>query len=106
MRSALPLPSDRRGRDWGADTGSELAFDVDEVIAATGLPAPLHDLPDLGVATFGQSKLPALTPWWESSNVPGLYFAGTIGQAAAGLKKHGIPANSGAVHGARYNARI
>src|SRR5439155_11997522 len=37
---------------------------------------------------------------------PGLYFAGTIGQAAAGLKKHGIPANSGAVHGARYNARI
>jgi hypothetical protein len=37
--------------------------------------------------------------------VPGIYFAGTIGQGAAGLKKHGLPANSGAVHGARYNAR-
>ena len=24
----------------------------------------------------------------------------------AGLKKHGLPANSGAVHGARYNARV
>ena len=54
---------------------------------------------------FGQSRLPALTAWWESASVPGLYFAGTIGQAAAGLKKHGLPANSGAVHGARYNAR-
>ena len=37
--------------------------------------------------------------------MPGIYFAGTIGQGAAGLKKHGLPANSGAVHGARYNAR-
>jgi hypothetical protein len=35
-----------------------------------------------------------------------LYFAGTIGQAAKGLVKHGVPANSGAVHGARYNAMV
>jgi len=68
--------------------------------------APLLDLPALGVATFGQSKLPAQTPYWESASVPGIFFAGTIGQGSAGLKKHGLPANSGAVHGARYNARV
>jgi hypothetical protein len=38
--------------------------------------------------------------------VPGIFFAGTIGQGSKGLRKHGIPANSGAVHGARYNARV
>ena len=38
--------------------------------------------------------------------MPGIFFAGTIGQAQSGLKKHGIPPNSGAVHGARYNALI
>jgi thioredoxin reductase len=89
-----------------SDNATELGFDVDEVIAATGFVTPLLDLPDLGVATFGQSRLPAQTPWWESATVPGIYFAGTITQGSAGLKKHGIPANSGAVHGARYNARV
>ncbi|HTC85222.1 MAG TPA: NAD(P)-binding domain-containing protein, partial [Candidatus Acidoferrum sp.] len=88
------------------DLGTELAFEVDEVIAATGFTSPLRDLADLGVATFGQSKLPAQTPFWESATVPGIYFAGTIGQGSGGLKKHGMPANSGAVHGARYNARV
>jgi thioredoxin reductase len=87
------------------DTSAELTVQADEVIAATGFTSPLQDLSGLGVATFGQSKLPALTPYWESATVPGIYFAGTIGQASAGLKKHGLPANSGAVHGARYNAR-
>ena len=38
--------------------------------------------------------------------MPGIFFAGTIGQGAKGLQKHGVPANSGAVHGARYNARV
>ena len=38
--------------------------------------------------------------------MPGVFFAGTITQGAAGLKKHGLPSNSGAVHGARYNARV
>ena len=86
--------------------GADLAVDADAVIAATGFTAPLRDLPALGVATFGQSRLPAQTPFWESATVPGIYFAGTIGQGAGGLKKYGIPSNSGAVHGARYNARI
>jgi hypothetical protein len=84
----------------------EMAFDVDAVIAATGFVAPLLDLPDLGVATFGQSRLPAQTPFWESATRPGVFFAGTIGQGSGGLKKHGIPSNSGAVQGARYNARV
>ncbi|HEX5014533.1 MAG TPA: NAD(P)-binding domain-containing protein [Candidatus Limnocylindrales bacterium] len=86
--------------------GDPIRFEVDEVIAATGFSAPLLDLPALGVTTFGMSRLPAVTPYWESAAVPGLYFAGTLSQAAGGLKKHGLPANSGAVHGARYNARV
>ena len=30
-----------------------------------------------------QSRLPAQTPWWESATVPGIFFAGTIGQGVA-----------------------
>ena len=88
------------------DNTVPVSVEADEVIAATGFFCPLQDLPDIGVMTFGQTRLPAVTPFWESVGVPGIYFAGTIGQAAGGLKKHGMPANSGAVHGARYNARI
>jgi thioredoxin reductase len=88
------------------DDGRELTYEADAVIATTGFAVPMRDLPGLGVATFAQGKMPALTPLWESATVPGIYFAGTITQAAAGLKKHGIPANSGALHGYRYNARV
>jgi len=86
--------------------GRALAFEVDDVIAATGFVSPLRDLPQLGVATFGQSRLPAQTPFWESATVPGVFFAGTIMQGSLGLRKHGMPSNSGAVHGYRYNARV
>ena len=86
--------------------GGETAVETDEVIAATGFVCPLLDLPQLGVATFGASHLPAQTNWWESATLPGIYFAGTIQQGSRGLKKHGIPSNSGAVHGHRYNGRI
>jgi thioredoxin reductase len=89
-----------------AHDGAVLSFEVDDVIAATGFAAPLRDLAQLGVATFGQSRLPAQTPFWESATVPGIFFAGTINQGAGGLKKHGIPSNSGAVQGYRYNARV
>jgi len=88
------------------DGGADLAIEVDDVISATGFVTPLRDLPDLGVTTFGASRLPVQTPWWESATVPGIYFAGTIGQGSKGLQKHGVPSNSGAVHGARYNARV
>ena len=88
------------------DGGSDLTIEVDDAISATGFVTPLVDLPDLGVQTFGASRLPVQTPWWESASVPGVFFAGTIGQGAKGLQKHGVPSNSGAVHGARYNARV
>ena len=83
-----------------------LQFLVDEVIAATGFTAPLRDLPELGVKTFGQSGLPAQSHFWESITMPGIYFAGTINQGSKGLMKHGIPSSSGAVQGYRYNARV
>ena len=86
------------------DNGDELAIEVDDVISATGFVTPLLDLPDIGCSISGRSRLPLLSSWWESTTLPGVYFAGTIGQAAKGLVKHGVPANSGAVHGARYNA--
>jgi thioredoxin reductase len=89
-----------------SDNAMPMSLLADEVIAATGFTCPLRDLPALGVATFGQAKLPAQTDYWESATVPGIYFAGTITQGAAGLKKHGIPPNSGALHGYRYNARV
>jgi thioredoxin reductase len=89
-----------------SDGGADVAIEVDDVISATGFIAPLVDLPKLGVATFGHSGVPAQTPFWESVTVPGIHFAGTLTQGSAGLKKHGLPANSGAVHGARYNARV
>jgi len=88
------------------DGGTDLTLEVDDAISATGFVTPLVDLPDLGVQTFGASRLPVQTPWWESASLPGVFFAGTIGQGARGLRKHGVPSNSGAVHGARYNARV
>ena len=89
-----------------SDNAMPMSVEADEVIAATGFTCPLRDLPALGVATFGQAKLPAQTEFWESATVPGIFFAGTITQGSAGLKKHGIPPNSGALHGYRYNARV
>ncbi len=46
-------------------------------------------------------KLPAQTHEWESVNVPGLYFAGTLMQACDFKKTM-----SGFVHGFRYNVRL
>ena len=86
--------------------GQIMHVTADDVINATGFVTPLRDLPALGVATFGQNKLPAQTDWWESATVPGIYFAGTITQAVPGRGKYGIPPNSAAVLGLRYNAGI
>jgi thioredoxin reductase len=88
------------------DGGGDLVVTVDDVISATGFVAPLADLPDHGLTTFGASRLPVVTPWWESTTLPGVFVAGTLSQAARGLGRHGLPANSGAVHGSRYNARV
>ncbi len=89
-----------------SDTSEPFVAEVDEVIAATGFRAPLLDLETVGVTVFGRSGLPAMTNAYESTTAPGVYFAGTIGQAVGGLRKYGIPANSGAVHGHRYNTRL
>jgi thioredoxin reductase len=81
-------------------------IEVDEVIAATGFCTPLQDLVDLGVETVAQGRIPALTPFWESVTVPGVYFAGNATQGAAGLRRHGTGSASGTVSGFRYNARL
>lgn len=82
-------------------------LDVDEVIACTGVRAPLQDLPDIGLKAFYRGGvIPRLTPYWESQTVPGIFFAGGATMGAVGLKKYGLPSNSAAVHGFRYNARV
>lgn len=90
----------------GTTVPGALAFEVDRVVAATGFGTPLRDLPDLGVSTFHQDRLPAQTPFWESPEVPGIFFAGSITQGSIGLKKYGRPSASAAVHGFRYNAKV
>jgi hypothetical protein len=89
----------------GTTRAGRLDLAVDAVIAATGFATPLRDLPALGVRTFAQGRIPALTPYWESEAGSGIYFAGSTTQGAAGLKKHGVGSASAAVHGFRYNAR-
>jgi thioredoxin reductase len=81
-------------------------FEADAVIAATGFRTPLLDLPDLGVATVKDGRIPALTPFWESVSVPGIYFAGNTTQGARGIGKRGLGASSSSVNGFRYNARV
>jgi len=83
-----------------------IVLEADDVIAATGFEAPLRDLAELGVATVLEGRLPALTPYFESVTVPGVYFAGNVTQAALGLRKHGVASVSSMVCGFRYNARI
>jgi thioredoxin reductase len=90
----------------GTTWPGELVFEVDEVIVATGFKTPLGDLPELGVATVNDGRLPAQTPFWESVSVPGVYFAGNATQASPGLRRHGVQSNSSSVNGFRYNARV
>lgn len=101
-----PLDGTLAARLRPSDGGEAMTIVADEIIEATGFAAPVGDLPALGVALVGQAGVPAQTAWWESSSRSGIFFAGTLSQGSAGLKKHGQPSNSGAVHGFRYNARI
>jgi hypothetical protein len=101
---------ERLGREWRVHTsltdGQTRVFDVDDVIAATGFTTPLGDLPAVGVQTFYQNRLPRMNPFWESTSVPGIYFAGAITQGAFGIRKYGGAGNSAGVAGARHNARV
>ena len=90
----------------GTTHPGQVEVEADEAIAATGFAAPLGDLPRLGVATVAQGRIPALTPFWESMTVPGIYFAGNASQGSPGLRKHGVSSASTAVRGFRYNARV
>jgi thioredoxin reductase len=102
---------ERRGDGYrvitqGTTTPGRLIFDADEVIVATGFRTPLRDLPQLGVATVSDGRIPAQTPFWESVSVAGVYFAGNATQGAPGLRKRGLASNSSSVNGFRYNARV
>jgi thioredoxin reductase len=90
----------------GTTWEGRLELDADEVILATGFKAPLGDLRELGVVTVINDRVPALTRFWESISVPGIFFAGNITIASRGLQKHGLAANSSSVNGFRYNARV
>ena len=54
---------------------------------------------------MADGRLPALTAFWESMSLPGIFFAGNVTQAER-LEKHGVSASSTAVNGFRYNARV
>ncbi len=90
----------------GTTKPGNFVFETDVVLAATGWTTPLRDLRALGLATFSQDRIPALTPFWESTTVPGIFFAGAPMQGAVGLRKHGVPGNSGGLGGYRHNARV
>jgi len=90
----------------GTTWDGRLEFDVDDVIAATGFRTPLRDLPQLGLVTVSDGRIPALTPFWESVSLPGVYFAGNASQGAKGVGKRGAGASSSSVNGFRYNARV
>jgi thioredoxin reductase len=73
----------------------------DRVIVCTGfrMDASIFDgdcRPELTI----NDRFPALTAAWESVNVPGLYFAGTLTQSRD-FKKH----TSAFIHGFRYGVR-
>ena len=86
-----PHPRPRRGRGADLRPGDRCTgfrFD-DSIFAAECRPELVHN-----------RRFPAQTPEWESVNVPGLYFAGTLTQAND-FRKHA----SAFIHGFRYNAR-
>jgi thioredoxin reductase len=89
----------------GTTQPGEHELAVDEAIVATGFETPLLDLPALGVKAVAQGRIPALTPYWETT-VPGIYFAGNASQGAPELRKHGFGSASTSVKGFRYNARL
>jgi thioredoxin reductase len=98
--------SGRRVLAEGTTWPGRLEFDADEVVLATGFQAPLGDLRELGVTTVLNDRIPALSPFFESLSVPGVFFAGNITIGAQGVRKHGVAPNSTSVNGFRYNARV
>jgi thioredoxin reductase len=90
----------------GTTWPGQLVFDADHVLIATGFRTPLLDLPKLGLTTVRDGRIPALTPFFESVSLPGVYFAGNASQGSSGLRKQGLASNSTSVNGFRYNAQV
>jgi thioredoxin reductase len=84
--------------------GSELT--ADDVFVATGFRVPLGDLPAAGLHTVLEERVPALSPYWESISLPGIFFAGNATVGSVGLRRHGVASASTSVKGFRYNARV
>ena len=90
----------------GTTRPGPITLEADAAIAATGFRTPVQDLRELGLATVADGRIPALSPYWESTTLPGVYFAGNTRQGAAGLRKNGVGSASGTVSGFRYTARV
>ena len=90
----------------GTTRPGPITIEADAAIAATGFRTPLQNLRELGLRTVADGRIPALTPYWESTTLAGVYFAGNTTQGSAGLRKNGIGSASGTVSGFRYNARL
>jgi thioredoxin reductase len=90
----------------GTSSTGSFVLEADTVIAATGFRVPLGDLPQAGLQTVLEERVPALNPYWESVSLPGVFFAGNATVGAVGLRRHGVGSASTSVRGFRYNARV
>ncbi len=103
--SITKLPSGKFQVRWSAihtEVESEIEqFEYDRVIRCTGFQMDTDIFGD-GCKPELRScgRLPAMTGRWESTNVPGLFFAGTMMQGIDYKKSQ-----SSFIHGFRYNVR-
>jgi thioredoxin reductase len=100
------LNIERRGEDFVitfayARRDKVVQLEYDRVITCTGFRMdPSIFAEDCRPELTINDRFPALTAEWESINVPGLYFAGTLTQSRD-FKKH----TSAFIHGFRYGVR-
>ncbi len=86
----------------GASPGTlSLSREYDVIIRCTGFNWLHTELfaEDIRPASWYRGKFPALSPVWESSNVPDLFFVG------GAMQGNDRKAASGFIHGFRYNIR-
>jgi thioredoxin reductase len=105
--SGTVLRIERLGQKYAVDiewteNGHRSQFLYDRIIACTGFRFDSSLFADDIVPSLAHGeKLPALTCQWESRNVGGLYFCGTLMQSVDYRKS-----SSAFLHGMRYNATI
>jgi hypothetical protein len=103
--SITKLPSGKFCVRWSAihtEVEEEIEqFEYDRVLCCTGFQMDTDVFgPNCKPAMRHCGRLPLLTGGWESANIPGLYFAGTMMQAIDYKKSQ-----SSFIHGFRYNVR-